>query len=137
MGVHTQGVHPVAEGPFLTCLSYMMENRVSANSASSKLSRDFHPARQGALSSRASQEVSSRERVHFFSTIIFFQRKRVTLLSSLGSYFDFLRPQKSLLHFLQEKGAERFFMWVLANCCYSSVPVVPTIRIPMDISLYF
>lgn len=69
MRVHTKGVHPVAEGPFLTRLSYMTENKFIANSASSKLSRDFHFARQGTLSSRAHQEVLSRERA-FFSTII-------------------------------------------------------------------
>lgn len=71
MGVHTQGVHPVAEGPFLARLSYMMENRFIANSASSKLSRDFHLARQGALSSRAHQEVLSRKKSLFFYYIFF------------------------------------------------------------------
>lgn len=127
MGVHTKGVHPVTEGPFLTCLSYMTENRFIANSASSKLSRDFLLARQRALNSRAHQEVSSTERV-LFSYYDFFQRKRATLLSSLGYHFDFLRAQKNLLHFLQEKGAERSFTWVLADCCHSPVPVVSTIN---------
>lgn len=66
MGVHTKGVHPVAEGPFLARLSYTTENKFTANSASSKLSRDFHLARQGALSSRDHQEVL-REKEYFFS----------------------------------------------------------------------
>lgn len=84
MGVHTKGVHPVAEGPFLACLSYRMENRFTANSASSKLSRDFHLARQGGSFEQQSSPGGFEQRKSIFFNYFFFQRKRVTLLSSLG-----------------------------------------------------
>lgn len=50
-----------------------------------------------------------KQRKSIFFYCNFVQRKRVTRLSNLGYHFDFLRPQKSLLHFLPGKRSRKVF----------------------------
>lgn len=92
--------------------------QIHATSASSKLRRVFHLARQGALSSTAYQLGFRAEKGYFFSAIIFFKGRGLPwyLVLDISLISPGLR-RTWLLHFLQEKVAGRSFTRVLANCC--------------------
>ena len=98
---------------------FLLDDRkqVHATSASSKLRRVFHSARQGALSSKAHQLGFQAEKGNFFY-YNFFSRRGLPwyLVLDISLISSGLRGV-CLLHLLQEKAAGRSFTRVLANCC--------------------
>lgn len=91
--------------------------QVHATSASSKLRRVFHLARQGALSSIADQSGFQAEKWYFFYYNFFKGRGLPWYLVLDISLISPGLRRPYLLHFLQEKVAGRSFTWMLANCC--------------------